>query len=93
MSMSFFDLLSFQHVMAFLFLTLIFILIFGLALAYSHLKSDDAEERAQKIIYRYPGDIEDRDAPFPLAMMLIIAGTLIWLFFYILLMGLLGVKI
>jgi hypothetical protein len=91
--MRFFDLLNFQHVMGYLFLTLIFILIFGLALAYSHLESEDAKERGQKIIYRFPEDIEDRDAPFPLAMMLIIAGTLIWLFFYILLTGLLGVKI
>ena len=91
--MRFFDLLNFQQVMGYLFLTLIFILIFGLALAYSHLMSDDAKDREEKIIYRFPGDIEDRDAPFPLAMMLIIAGTLIWLFFYILLTGLLGVKI
>jgi len=79
--------------MGLLFSTLIFMLIFGLALAYSHLKSDDAEERKKKIIYRFPGDIEDRDAPFPLAMMLIMAGVLIWVFFYILITGLLGVKI
>ena len=79
--------------MGLLFSTLIFILIFGLALAYSHLKSDDAEERKKKIIYRFPEGIEDRDAPFPLAMMLIMAGVLIWVFFYILITGLLGVKI
>ena len=91
--MRIFDLLNFQQVMGYVFLTLIFIVIFGLALAYSHLASDDAAEREQKIIYRFPEEIEDRDAPFPLAMMLIIAGTLIWLFFYILLTGLLGVKI
>jgi hypothetical protein len=91
--MRLFDLLNFQDVIAYVFPTLIFILIFGLALAYSHLESDDAEKRKQKIIYRYPGGIEDRDAPFPLAMTLIIAGTLIWVFFYILLTGLLGVKI
>jgi hypothetical protein len=89
----FFELLNFQQVMAYIFLTLVFILIFGLALAYSNMESDDAKEREQKIIYRFPEGIEDRDAPFPLAMTLIIAGTLIWLFFYILLTGLLGVKI
>ena len=91
--MRLFNLLNFQHIMLYLFPTLIFMLIFGLFLAYSHLESDDAKERMQKIIYRFPEDIEDRDAPFPLAMMLIIAGTLIWVFFYILLTGLLGVKI
>jgi hypothetical protein len=79
--------------MLYLFPTLIFILILGLFLAYSHLESDDAKERMQKIIYRFPEDIEDRDAPFPLAMMMIIAGSVIWLIFYILVTGLLGVKI
>lgn len=88
-----FNLLNFQHIMGYLFPTLIFIWIFGLALAYTHLKSDDAEERKRKIIYRFPEDIEDRDAPFPLSMMLIIAGSVIWLFFYILMHGVLGVKI
>jgi len=91
--MRFFDLLNFQHVMGYIFSTLIFMLIFGLALAYSHLNSDNAKERMKKIIYRFPEDIEDRDAPFPLAMMLIMAGVLIWVFFYILITGLLGVKI
>ncbi|MFO7553717.1 MAG: hypothetical protein R6W88_00800 [Desulfobacterales bacterium] len=91
--MRLFNLLNFQHIMLYIFPTLIFIWIFGLALAYSHLESDDAKERKQKIIYRFPEDIEDRDAPFPLSMMLIIAGTVIWVFFYILVTGLLGVKI
>jgi hypothetical protein len=91
--MRFFNLLNFQHIMGYLFPTLIFILIFGLFLAYSHLKSDDAKERMQKIIYRFPENIEDRDAPFPLAMMMVIAGAVIWVFFYILMHGVLGVKI
>ncbi len=88
-----FNLLNFQHIMGYLFPTLIFILIFGLALAYSHLRSEDAEERKKKIIHRFPEDIEDRDAPFPLSMILIIAGSVIWVFFYILAHGLLEVKI
>ena len=91
--MRFFNLLNFQHIMGYLFPTLIFILIFGLFLAYSHLKSDDAKERMKKIIYRFPENIEDRDAPFPLAMMMVIAGAVIWVFFYILMHGVLGVKI
>ncbi|MFH2220481.1 MAG: hypothetical protein ABII68_12595 [Pseudomonadota bacterium] len=91
--MRFFYLLNFQHIMLYLFPTLIFMVIFGLALNFSHLNSKDAEERKKKIIYRFPDGIEDRDAPFPLAMILIIAGTLIWVFFYILGTGLMGVKI
>ena len=88
-----FNLLNFQHIVLYVLPTLIFVLIFGLALAYSHLKSKDAEERKQKIIYRFPEGIEDRDAPFPLSMMLIIAGTILWVFFYILGTAWLGVKI
>jgi len=79
--------------MLYLFPTLIFIVMFGLALAFSHLKSDDAEERKKTIIYRFPEGIEDRNAPFPLFMTLTIAGSVIWVFFYILVTGLLGVKI
>jgi len=91
--MRFFHLLSFQHIMLYIFPTLIFMVVFGLALGYSHLRSEDAEKRKQKIIYRFPEGIEDRNAPFPLVMMLIIAGTLAWVFFYIVGTGLLGVKI
>ena len=91
--MRFFNLLNFQHIVMYLFPTLIFIVMFGLALAYSHLKSDDAEERKKKIIYRFPEGIEDRNAPFPLFMTLTSAGSVIWVFFYILVTGLLGVKI
>ena len=54
-----FNLLNFQHIVLYVLPTLIFILIFGLALAYSHLKSEDAEERKQKIIYRFPEGIEE----------------------------------
>jgi hypothetical protein len=88
-----FNLLNFQHIILYVFPTLIFLVMFGLALAFSHLKSDDAEERKKKIIYRFPEEIEDRDAPFPLFMTLTIAGTVLWVFFYILGTGWLGVKI
>lgn len=91
--MRLFNLLNFQHIVLYLFPTLIFIVMFGLALAFSHLKSDDAKERKKTIIYRFPEDIEDRNAPFPLFMTLTIAGSVIWVFFYILVTGLLGVKI
>jgi hypothetical protein len=43
--------------------------------------------------YTFPEDIEDRQAPFPLSLILIIAGTVVWAFFYILVIGLWGVKI
>ncbi len=91
--MRLFALLNFQHVMGYLFAGLLFMVIFGLGLSYAHLRSEDAETRKTAIIARYREGIEDRDAPYPLMMMLIIAGTFIWGICYILAHGLLGVKI
>ena len=91
--MRFFDLLNLQHTILWLLPTLVFILIFALALAYSHFKSDDSRKRMARVIYTYPGGIEDRNAPFPWAMLLIIIGTVIWGLGYILAVGWLGVKI
>jgi hypothetical protein len=91
--MRFFDLLNFQDIMLYAFPALIFILIFGLFLAYSHFHTHDSEERKTKIQYRFPAGIGDRYAPFPLAMSLTILGTVIWVFLYILVTGLLEVKI
>jgi len=91
--MRFFHLLNYEHVMGLIFSALLFMVVFGLALKFSHFKSGDDEERKKKIVNRYPDGIEDRDAPFPLSMTLIIAGTVLWVFFYILGTGLLEVII
>ncbi|RJQ77924.1 MAG: hypothetical protein C4519_12890 [Desulfobacteraceae bacterium] len=91
--MRFFDLLNFQHVMAYIFVGLLFLLVFGVGLAFAHFRDEHSERRKNEIIGRFPEEIQDRDAPFPLIMTLIIAGTVIWGFFYILMHGLLGVKI
>ena len=47
----------------------------------------------QRVYYTFPEGIEDRQAPFPLSLILIIAGAVVWAFFYILVIGLWGVKI
>ena len=91
--MRFFQLLNFQHTMAWLFPTLIFMVVFGVALAFAHLRGKDSEARKKTITGHYVDGIEERDAPYPLVMMLIIAGTFIWGFLYIVLHGVLGVKI
>lgn len=91
--MRFFELLNFQHVMGYIFPTLIFMVVFGVGLSFSHLHTKDAEQRKTEIAGRFAEGIEDRNAPYPLVMMLIIAGAVIWGFFYILMHGLLGVKI
>jgi hypothetical protein len=91
--MRFYELLNFQHLMLALFPALLFIIVFALALGFSHFRREGDEVREKQILYRYPDDIEDRDAPFPLAMILIVAGAVLWAFGYILFSGLLGVKI
>ena len=91
--MRFFALLNFQHVILYVFPTLIFIIIFGLALAKSYFKSAAAPDRLTTVHGRYPDDIEDKHAPFPVALTLIIVGTVLWAVGYILFNGLMGVKI
>jgi hypothetical protein len=91
--MRLYALLNFQHVMAYVFPVLLFMVIFGVGLAYSHLHTRDAQARKEEIIKRFADGIEDRNAPYPLVMMLIIAGAVIWGLFYILMHGVLRVKI
>ena len=91
--MRYFTLLSFQHIVLYVVPTLIFIVLFGVGLGYSHFKGKDDDARKQRIINRYPEGIEERDAPFPLLLILTIAGTLLWMFLYIVGVGVLEVKI
>lgn len=91
--MRYFELLNYQHMMAALFAALLFMVVFGVGLAYTHLTTHDAQARKKTIIGRFADGLEDRNAPFPLMMMLIIAGATTWGLFYILMHGLLGVKI
>ena len=91
--MRYFKLLNFQHLMLVVFPTLIFIVVFALALGFRYFKHPDSERRNKEILYQYPDGIEDKNAPFPIIMTLIIGGVVIWAFFYILMNGLLGVKI
>lgn len=91
--MRFFELLNFQHTMAWLFPSLVFMVVFGVGLAFSHLRGEDDAKRKTTITGRFADGIEERNAPFPLIMMLIVAGAFIWGILYIVLHGVLGVKI
>ena len=91
--MRIFDILNIQHVVLYFFPTLVFILIFAAGLGYVHIRRGASEDRRSRIIEEYPGGIEGRNAPFPLVVTLIIAGTVAWSLLYILLTGLLKVKI
>jgi hypothetical protein len=91
--MRFFELMSYQHFFMYLFPALLFIIIFGLFLAYTHFISQDSERAKKDILYRFPEGYEDRQAPFPLGMTLVIIGTVAWVVFYILAIGIYGVVI
>jgi len=91
--MRLYELLNFQHIVLYLFPALIFILLFGLGLAYVHWRGPQAEARAKDIYHVFPAGLRERRSPFPVVLLLIIAGTVLWGFFYILAYGLLGVKL
>jgi hypothetical protein len=91
--MRIFDVLNIQHIVAYLFPTLAFIVIFVAGLGYYYVQRRDSDERSSRIIEHYPGGIEGRNAPFPLMLTLTIVGTVAWCLLYIILTGLLKVKI
>ena len=91
--MHYFELRNFQHFMIYVFPTLIFILIFALGLGYTHFHGKDTKSKMRKIVHTYVGGIEERNAPFPLVLILILAGTVLWGFLYIIMYGVLEVKI
>jgi len=91
--MRIFEVLNIQHFVMYLFPALAFIVIFAAGLGYFYVRRRDSDEHLSRIIEKYPGGIEGRNAPFPLMLSLTIAGTLVWCLLYILLTGLLKVKI
>lgn len=91
--MRYFELRNLQDFMLYLFPALAFVVLFGIGLAFAHFVTKDSKERETKIIERYPDGIEGKNAPFPLIVYLIIIGSIIWSFLYILLTGIFEVKI
>lgn len=91
--MRLFDLIGFRDVVLFLFPTLIFIILFYFGLSRARLHKKDSEERERTVVHQYPEGIEARNAPFPLLLILVIIGFLLWAFFYAFGIGHLGVRI
>jgi hypothetical protein len=88
--MRFFELLNLQHVFGYFFPTIVFMLIFIIGQSYAHFKTD-REKQAPG--HKFVDGLEDGHSPFPLIMVLIIAGTFIWGVAYILMYGLTEVKL
>ena len=91
--MRFFDLIGFRDVVLFLFPTPIFIIFFFFALSRARINRKDSEERERTVVHQYPGDLAARNSPFPLVLILLIVGFILWAFFYAFSIGYLGVKI
>ena len=91
--MRYFELLGIQHFAMYLFPAIAFIALFVLGLGFYHFKRKDSAERETRIIEEFHEGIQGRDAPFPIVLYLTIAGTVIWVLAYIILIGVLGVKI
>ena len=91
--MRYFELLGIQHFTLYLFPAIAFIALFVIGLGFYHINRKDSAERESRIIERFPGGIEGRNAPFPLIAYLVIFGTIIWVLAYIILIGVLKVRI
>lgn len=91
--MRYFEVLGIQHFFAYLFPAIAAIALFIIGLGFYCIRRKDSAERETRIIERFPGGIVGRNAPFPLITYLIIIGTIIWVLVYIILIGVLKVKI
>ena len=91
--MRYFYLLGVQHFAMYLFPALATIVLFIIGLGFYYIRRKNSAERETRIIEEFPGGIQGRNAPFPLVLILILVGTIVWVLAYILLIGGLGVKI
>ncbi len=83
----YFELLNFQHFVLYLLPALIALLVFASALGYMHFRGKE-NEGDDKAHYVFPGGIKEQNKPFPLVLILVIVGTVIWGFGYIIVSGL-----
>jgi len=91
--MRLFDALNSQHLALYFWPTLAFIAVFAAGLGFMYVKRRDSGARLARIIEEYPLGIRGRNAPFPLIVTLTIAATVAWGLLYIILTGVLKVRI
>ena len=91
--MRYFELLNIQHFVLYLFPALATIVVFAAGLGFTYVRRKTSKERETQIIEEFHGGIQGRNAPFPLVIVLTIAGTVAWALAYILLIGFLEVRI
>ncbi|MFZ3044618.1 MAG: hypothetical protein WA151_01785 [Desulfatirhabdiaceae bacterium] len=91
--MRYFNLLNIQQIVLAVFPALSSVILVGVALAFTHFRGRDAENRQMRVTLIYPDGIEERNAPFPLFLFLVILGTFVWGAAFILLFALTGERI
>jgi hypothetical protein len=91
--MRLYHLINLQHINLYIIPTLIFILLLGTALGFTHFRTKHSERRKNRIGYQYPDGISDKHSPFPVFLMLLIAGILLWGLGYILAIGFFEIRI
>jgi hypothetical protein len=85
--MRFFEILNNQQVAALIIIAIIFLILFGVALAFIPMSGPKAKAFNIKVIQNFADGINKGDGPFPLIITLLIAGTILWTVFYILFYG------
>ena len=90
--MRYFELLGVQHVIMYLIPAIVFVLLFAMGLGFCHFGRKDADARENRIIEEFPDGIQGRNAPFPAIAYVTIAGTIVWVLAYILVLGFWGVS-
>lgn len=91
--MRLFEMVGIEDFVLYFFPSLAFIFVFAAGLSFAHFRRKNSESKLTTIIEKFPGGIEGRNAPFPLVLFMIIAGTVIWVLGYILFIGLSGMII
>ena len=91
--MRYFPLAGLQEVFLFLFPTLVLVVLLYVAFARTRFRGKDSDDREEKIIHTYSDEIQERDTAFPLFLLLIILGFVLWTIFYTFGNGYLEVKI
>ena len=91
--MRLFEMVGIEDFVLYFFPSLAFIFVFAAGLSFVYFRRKNSEDKLTTIIEKFPGGIEGRNAPFPLVLFMVIAGTVIWVLGYILFIGLSGIII
>jgi hypothetical protein len=91
--MRLFEMVGIEDFVLYFFPSMALIFVFAAGLSFAYIRRKNSEDKLTTIIEKFPGGIEGRNAPFPLVLFMIIAGTVIWALGYILFIGLSGIII